>query len=51
LFVVELLVFLMFVECLNKQETGWDVVDWINLADDKDQWRALENTVIYLYVP
>jgi hypothetical protein len=23
-------------------------MDWINLAEDRDQWRALVNTVLYL---
>jgi hypothetical protein len=30
---------------------GWDGVDWINLAKDRDQWRALVNTVMDLRVP
>jgi hypothetical protein len=25
---------------------GWDDVDWIDLAHDRDQWRALVNTVM-----
>jgi hypothetical protein len=25
---------------------GWDGVDWIDLAQDRDQWRALVNTVM-----
>jgi hypothetical protein len=30
---------------------GWDGVDWIDLAQDRDQWRALVNTVMNLRVP
>jgi hypothetical protein len=29
---------------------GWDGVDWIELAQDRDQWRAIVNTVMYLRV-
>jgi hypothetical protein len=35
---------------LGKQG-GWEVVDWIHLAQDTDQWRALMNTVMKLRVP
>jgi hypothetical protein len=27
-------------------EIGWDGMDWIDLAQDMDQWRALVNTVM-----
>jgi hypothetical protein len=27
-------------------EIGWDGVDWIDMAQDRDQWRALVNTVL-----
>jgi hypothetical protein len=30
---------------------GWGGVDWIELAQDKDQWRTLGNTVMNLRVP
>jgi hypothetical protein len=29
----------------------WDGVDWIDLAQDRVQWRALVNTVMNLRVP
>jgi hypothetical protein len=28
------------------REIGWDGVDWIDLAQDRVQWRALVNTVM-----
>jgi hypothetical protein len=31
-------------------EIGWDVVDWIDVAQDVDQWRAVVNTVMNLRV-
>jgi hypothetical protein len=29
----------------------WGGMDWIDLAHDRDQWRALVNTVMNLGVP
>jgi hypothetical protein len=31
---------------IDLRETGWDGMDLIDLALDRDQWRALVNTVI-----
>jgi hypothetical protein len=31
-------------------EVGWDGMDWIELAQDRDQWRALVNTGMNLRV-
>jgi hypothetical protein len=36
---------------MDLREIGWDGKDWIDLAQDKDQWRALVNTVMNLRVP
>jgi hypothetical protein len=36
---------------MDLREIGWDGVDWIQLAQDKDQWRGLVNTVMNLLVP
>jgi hypothetical protein len=33
------------------REIGWDGMNWINLAEDRDQWRALVNTVMNFQVP
>jgi hypothetical protein len=27
---------------MDLREIGWDGVDWIDMAQDRDQWRALE---------
>jgi hypothetical protein len=36
---------------IHLREIGWGGVDWIDLAQDRDQWRALVNTVMNLRVP
>jgi hypothetical protein len=33
-----------------RMEIGWEVVDWMHLAQDRDQWRAVVNTVMNLQV-
>jgi hypothetical protein len=36
---------------MDAREIGWKVVDWIHLAQDRNQWQALVNTVVNLRVP
>jgi hypothetical protein len=36
---------------MDLRAIGWVGVDWIDLAQDRDQWRALVNTVMNLRVP
>jgi hypothetical protein len=36
---------------IDLREIGWDSMDWIDLAQDRDQWRAFVNTVMNLRIP
>jgi hypothetical protein len=36
---------------MNLREIGWSGMDWIDLVQGRDQWRALVNTVMNLRVP
>jgi hypothetical protein len=35
---------------MGLREIVWDAVEWINMAQDMDQWWALVNTVMNLRV-
>jgi hypothetical protein len=36
---------------MDLREIEWGGMDWIDLAEDRDQWRALVNTIMSLRVP
>jgi hypothetical protein len=36
---------------MDLREIGWSGMDWTDLAQDRDQWRSLVNTVMNLRVP
>jgi hypothetical protein len=36
---------------MDLRKIEWDGVDWIDMAQDRDQWRVLVNTVLNLRAP
>jgi hypothetical protein len=36
---------------IDLKDIGWDGMDWTDLAQDRDQWKALVSTVMNLWVP
>jgi hypothetical protein len=36
---------------MDLREIGWDGIDWIDLAQERNLWMALVNTVMNLRVP
>jgi hypothetical protein len=35
---------------MDLEEAGWGDVDWIGLAQDRNRWRAVANSVLKLLV-
>jgi hypothetical protein len=36
---------------MDLREIGWEGMDWIHLAQDRNWCRALVNAVMYLWIP
>jgi hypothetical protein len=36
---------------MDLKEIGWEGGDWINLAQERDQWQAYVNTVMNFRIP
>jgi hypothetical protein len=36
---------------MDHRKLGWESVDWMNLVEDRDQWRTVVNTVMNVLVP
>jgi hypothetical protein len=36
---------------MDLTEIGWDGVNWMDMAQDREQWSVLVNTVLNLLVP
>jgi len=36
---------------MDLQEVGREVMDWIELSQDRDRWRTLVNSVMNIQVP
>jgi hypothetical protein len=36
---------------MDSKKIGWDSMDWIDVAQDRDQWKGLVKTVMNLWIP
>jgi hypothetical protein len=36
---------------MDIRKMGWEDVNWIHLAQDRDQWQTVMNTLMNIWVP
>jgi hypothetical protein len=36
---------------MDRKEIGWEIMDWINLAQGRGEWYAVVNTIMNFQVP
>jgi hypothetical protein len=36
---------------MDLRDIGWGGMDWIDVSQDREQWRALVNSVMNILVP
>jgi hypothetical protein len=36
---------------MDQRHIGWGGIDWIDLAQDRDQWRVLVSMLMNLWIP
>jgi len=36
---------------VDLQEVGWEGTGWLDLVEDRENWRAFVNNVMYFWVP
>jgi hypothetical protein len=41
----------IILKLIFKKWDGWESMDWIDMAQDRDRWRAVLNAVMNLWFP
>jgi hypothetical protein len=36
---------------MDFREIGWELLDWFDLAQNRDKWQALVNKIMNLWIP
>jgi hypothetical protein len=46
-----IIIIIIIISSSSSSEMGWGSMDWIDMAQDRDRWRALVNALMNLQVP